>query len=158
MYRSDQARGSATAVLLLAAAAFVLRWHVASAAGLSRDEALVANIIERPWAELVPTLRHDGNFPLFYALLKLWRAALGPSEAALELLPVLLGALLVPLAALFARKAFGSSAAVLAAALLTALSTPLVYYSSLLRIYSLLMLLGLASTLAFLLLHTGRAT
>ncbi|MGE5603900.1 MAG: glycosyltransferase family 39 protein [Nitrososphaerales archaeon] len=91
--------------------------------------------------------------PLYYAFLQYW-IQLGQSESILRLSSALFGVLAIPAAFLLARSLKGTGVA-RSAAWLVALAPLLVWYSQEFRGYSMLVFLGLLSSLAFvrLLLH-----
>jgi uncharacterized membrane protein len=82
-------------------------------ASLWLDEAWVANSILSPsWKEMLyysGWLQHTP--PLFLALARLLTKVLGPSEAALRVLPVLAGLMAIPVLAIALRKLFSPAAA-----------------------------------------------
>src|SRR2546421_12853339 len=53
------------------------------------DEGLSVGISHRPLADIPGVLRQDGSPPLYYALLHLWMAVFGESEAATRALSLL---------------------------------------------------------------------
>jgi len=102
------------------------------------DELATIYFIRLPWPILLGPIAHaEPNPPGFYVLMKLLRPVIGESEFGQRLPSALAGvAALLPLF-LFARKAFGVSAALLAA-LLLAVTTEHVHYSQEARNYALL--------------------
>lgn len=134
-------------VAALTVVAFVLRCLPALRSGMYNDEAQLLGILRLGgWPEILRFLRlHESHPPLFYALVAAWQGVFGPGDAAAILLPVLLGAALVPLAYVAARD-MGSAKGAVAAAALVAVCPALVEHSTYLRPYSLLPLLGLASS------------
>lgn len=132
--------------------AFALRVYRLDAQSLWSDEGLsvyrarltlgenVSNIIVVP--PNVPT--QDTNPPLYFVLLSAVRAVAGESEYALRFLSVVAGTLLVALMWTAGRR-WVSAQVGWWAAILTALSPFLVWYSQELRMYSLEALLSVAS-------------
>jgi hypothetical protein len=148
--RTGRLRRAATVGIPLAlatCAGLILRSIRAAGSGLFRDEALCLFVADSPTvADLFGFLRfHESHPPLFYLMLRLWRAAFGPSAAAAQALSVLLGTALVPVAYLVGARMFSRRAGLIAAALVAAWPS-LVYYSAVVRPYSLLPLLGLVSS------------
>jgi mannosyltransferase len=132
---------------LAACAALAIRIIKAAGSGLWRDEGLFLFVADCPTiGDVIDFLRfHESHPPLFYLLMRLWRAVFGPSLAAAEALPVVLGVAQVPVAYMVGARMFSRRAGVIAA-VLVAVCPSLIYYSTLVRPYSLLPLLGLAST------------
>lgn len=94
---------------------------------------------------LLEMTARDIHPAFYYVLLKVWVALVGPTPVAVRLLSVFAGTLAVPLIFLLGRRTLGPAPAMMAA-LLLALSPFHVYYSQEVRMYGLVMLLGLAST------------
>ncbi len=112
------------------------------------DEGAFLNVIAAPsWRGMFGFLgQHESHPPLFYVTMRAWSAFVS-GDRALLLLPILIGAAIVPLmysagSRLFDRRV-GAIAAVLAA-----LSPSLVEHASQLRPYGLLTLLALLSTVS----------
>ncbi|GAB4424938.1 MAG: hypothetical protein Kow0031_04190 [Anaerolineae bacterium] len=131
-------------ILLLAAG---LRFYCLNCQSLWADEGNSAVLVQAGFAEIAQRTAFDIHPPLYYWLLKLWVTLFGSGEAALRSLSALLGVGLVALTWDIGRRLF-SSALGLVAALVTALSPLLVYYSQEARMY---MLLAFLSTLTVLL-------
>jgi mannosyltransferase len=112
------------------------------------DEAITTGIASHPLSEIPGVLRHDGSPPLFYVLLHFWMVAFGPSESATHALPLLFALLTIPVGMWAAWSLFGRRAGVMAAVLF-AFSTFLTQYAQETRMYSLMGLLGLLATAAF---------
>ena len=106
------------------------------------DEGLSVGIADRPLADIPAALRLDGSPPLYYALLHVWMAVFGSTEAATHALSLLFAVLAVPAAWWAARGLFGPTAG-LAAALLAATNPFLTHYAQETRMYALVALLGL---------------
>jgi 4-amino-4-deoxy-L-arabinose transferase-like glycosyltransferase len=134
-------------LILLVCAGLVVRILRASSSGLWRDEALFLFVVDSPSvARMLEFLRlHESHPPLFYLLMRLWRSLFGRSPETAQMLPVLLGLAQIPAAYLVGTRMFSRRAGRIAA-VLVAFSPALVYYSVLVRPYSLLPLLGLIST------------
>jgi uncharacterized membrane protein len=104
------------------------------------DESFSHWFSSRPLMELWTTVPlYETHPPLYYTILKAWRAAFGDSEAALRALSALAGTLTIPLVYILGRQAAGPLAGVLAAAMF-ALSPTHIYHSQEARPYALLVL------------------
>lgn len=116
------------------------------------DEALSIEIARLPLPEVYAALRQDGAPPLYYLLLKVWMAAFGTGTTAVRLLSVLLtvGALL--LAYRVGRQLGGVAGGRAAVIVLGALPWTMRFGSET-RMYTLVVLLVLAGTLALLAVH-----
>jgi mannosyltransferase len=112
------------------------------------DEAITTGIASHPLSEIPGVLRHDGSPPLFYVLLHFWISAFGASESATHALPLLFALLTIPVALWAGWSLIGKRAGVMAAVLF-AFSSFLTEYSQETRMYSLMGLLGLIATAAF---------
>jgi hypothetical protein len=124
------------------------------------DEALTATILKRDFAGMLDGVHDTQLTPhAYYVLAWLWAKVFGTGEVGLRALSALAGTALVPLAYAIGRAAATRRAGVVLAAL-AATSPLLVWYSQEARPYSLLLLLGGLSLLAFLRLlrdgHDGR--
>lgn len=144
---------------MLTVAALAIRWRLATQSGLWRDEGLFLFIVRMPTiGDMLRWLvRHESHPPLFYLLIRGWRAIVGPSTSATLALPVLFGILLVPVVYLAALRSLTRTTAVVAA-VFVALSPPLAEYSASVRPYSLLALLCCISTLLLWMALTGGST
>ncbi len=130
------------AALIALAALLRLTWL--GRESLWYDEVVVARISQAPLGEILSGRAGDlGNPPGFFALARLWRLAVGGSEAALRLLPALIGIASVALFYGFAREVLSRRAGRLATAFI-ALSPVHLYLSQELRMYSLLFLVTVA--------------
>jgi hypothetical protein len=140
------------AVLLLAASALALVLRLQqSHASMVFDEYASMFFSRRSWGELWGWwMLRETNPPLFYSLLKAWRAVTPQSQAALRLLPLLISLAQMALLARLAGRTYGAFAAVLCV-LLLAVSPSDIYQSEYLRAYG---LAKLAVTVSFVgLLH-----
>ena len=133
--------------LLVALGVFIATrlWHLA-ATPLSYDEIFSIDTVQHDWSGLFAFVRQDMvHPPLFYILLKLWRAVGGESVSWLRLFPALTAILaIIPLLRLY-RELQLRVAEVGSALVLTAANAYLIYYSQSLRMYSLFFLLSLCS-------------
>ncbi len=118
---------------------------------LDSDEVFSVTTARHGWGALLPAIANDlVHPPLWYVLLKLWRAIGGESLVWMRLLPAALSiAALVPLFALFRTLELSFTARVLTLGL-AAVNGYQVYHARYLRMYALLFLLGLLSLEAFL--------
>jgi uncharacterized membrane protein len=110
------------------------------------DEALSVNIARLPLGDIPDALRHDGHPPLYYLALHGWMELFGEGDAAVRALSGLFGLGLFPLMWVAGRRLAGRAGA-WAAVLVLALSPYAIRYSTETRMYSLVMLLGLAAWL-----------
>jgi mannosyltransferase len=112
------------------------------------DEALSVGISSHSLSSIPTVLRHDGSPPLYYLVLHVWMSVFGSSESATHALSLLFGLLTVPAGAWAAWSLFGRWAAVIAGVLF-ALNPFLTAYSQETRMYTLMTLLGLLASTAF---------
>jgi uncharacterized membrane protein len=112
------------------------------------DEGLSVGISSHPLTDIPGLLRQDGSPPLYYLVLRLWMLVFGTSEEAVRALSLLFALVTIPVAFWSADGLFGRRAA-WGAAVLTATSSYLVYYSREARMYTLLVLLVLVCVTAF---------
>src|SRR5215210_3760214 len=108
-------------------------------AGFWIDEGLSVGIADRPLADIPGVLRLDGSPPLYYMLLNVWMELFGRSESATHALALVCAVLAVP-AAWWAARAFGTTAAWVAA-LLMATNPFVTQYAQETRMYALVVLL-----------------
>ena len=111
------------------------------------DEAMSLQVTQAGPAAWLSGAAEAYHPPLYYAFLHYW-IQLGQSEGILRSSSALFGVLAIPSAYLLARNLAGRGVA-LSTAWLVALSPLLVWYSQEFRSYSLLVFLGLLSSLAF---------
>jgi len=135
------------AVLLLAAFALALVLRLQqSHASMVFDEYASMFFSRRSWGELWGWwMLRETNPPLFYSLLKAWRAVTPQDQVALRLLPLLLSLAQIALLARLVGRTYGAFAAVLCV-LLLAVSPSDIYQSEYLRAYG---LAKLAVTVSF---------
>jgi hypothetical protein len=127
--------------------AFALRAQVALHSGLWADEGSFLQVIRAPsWNAMIEFLRyHESHPPLFYAVMRLWSYVAGENDTALLILPVLIGAAIVPALFVVASALYSRRAAIIAASL-GVISALLVENSTQLRPYGVLALLALISS------------
>lgn len=139
------AGGALVGVLALAAA---LRFARLGQHSAWMDEAFTLWVIRFPWQDIPRLLRlADSHPPLFYLLMKAWAGVAGTSDLAARIPSAFLGCLCVPLAYALARRVSAKSVSLLTA-LLVSISPYQVMASQEARMYALLAVLALASTLA----------
>ena len=119
-------------------------------AGFSYDEIVVAGIAGLRWQSILPVLR-AGEFhpPLYYLLARAWGGIAGTGEAALRFPSVCCGVLAVALTYALMRRFFPAPVSLLGA-FLVGVSSLHIMVSQEARMYALLGVLVLASTLALL--------
>jgi 4-amino-4-deoxy-L-arabinose transferase-like glycosyltransferase len=145
MFSSSRvSRGLLFLVLLLG---FVLRFYKIDAQSLWYDEGNSARIAERSIQLIVEGSAGDIHPPLYYILLKIWRAIFGDGETALRAFSTLCGVLTVLFAYLIGRDLFNTRVGLIAS-FLVAVSPFAVYYSQEVRMYALLALCASVSTWA----------
>ena len=145
------------ALTALTLAAFALRIWRLDAKGLGYDEAATAIMARAPIADII-SFHWEAAFehlPLWVLLMRGWSLLAGQSEFSLRFLPAYAGALTVPLSwALLRRIAPEKTAWRLLTTVLIATSPVLTLYAQEARMYSLVVLLAVASTyLATRLIH-----
>jgi len=141
-------RVPAIAVAGLVAAAAVLRFAWLGRNSLWYDETFTALVSSLAWPKLLEFIRlTDTHPPLYYALIKVWTAAAGTSEAALRFPSACFGAAVVGATYALARRVTTVPVSVFAA-LFVALAPIDVMSSQDARMYALLELLAVGSTWA----------
>jgi mannosyltransferase len=126
-------------------------------AGYWIDEAISVGIASYDLGDIPGALRKDGSPPLYYLLLHGWMRVAGTGEAATRALSLVFALLAVPVAWWTGRAVFDRRAAAVAAA--AAATCPfLTHYAQETRMYSLVALLSLLASAAFVqaLLHGRR--
>jgi hypothetical protein len=129
----------AVALLVLTAASVALRTGALDA-GFWIDEAIAVGIASHEPGEIPALLRQDGSPPLYYLLLHGWMALVGDGEAAARSLSLVFAAAAVP-AAWWAGGRW--------AAVIVAVCPFLAYYAQEARMYTLVAVLSLVATAAF---------
>jgi mannosyltransferase len=112
------------------------------------DEGLSVGISSHALVNIPHVLRHDGSPPLYYLMLHVWMSVFGSSETSTHTLSLIFGLLCIPVGTWAAWNLFGRWAAVIALVLF-ALNPFITAYSQETRMYSLMALLGLLATFAF---------
>jgi uncharacterized membrane protein len=140
-----------TVLFILIVALFIgaRLWQLTSF-GLFGDETFTINVATSSWSELIDKVRADiVHPPLFYILLKVWILIGGRSEFWVKLLPCLTSiAAIIPFY-LLCREIRMKPAAINLALAIMAVNAYLVYHAQDLRMYSLVMMLTLASMWLF---------
>lgn len=126
-----------------------LRFYRLDAQSFWNDEGNSASLSARPVELIVEGTASDIHPPLYYLLLHGWRQLVGESEFGLRAFSAFAGVLLVGgTFALGYRLSAGWTLSALLAALAAALNPALIYYSQEVRMYELLALLAVLSTLS----------
>lgn len=113
------------------------------------DEGLSVGIADRPLLEIPGVLRQDGSPPFYYLLLHGWLRLAGDGEVATHLLSLIFALLCIPAAGWALWAPFGVRAA-WTGAVLASLNPFLTSYAQETRMYSLVVLLGLVASGAYL--------
>ena len=137
----------AGAVLGLLLVSLVLR-TLSLGDSLWMDEGLSIGISSQPFFEIPTVLRQDGSPPLYYMLLSLWTSVIGSGPGETQGLSVVVSLLLVPAALWAGWTLFGRRAGLIGAAL-AAVNPFVTTYAQETRMYSLMVLLSLIVTAAF---------
>ena len=118
-------------------------------ASLWMDEGLSIGIASQPLLHIPHVLRQDGSPPLYYMMLSVWMKAFGIGPARTQALSVAIALLAIPGALWAGWSLFGRRAGYIAAAL-AAVNPFLTAFAQETRMYSLMLLLSLLTTAAFL--------
>ncbi|HYP47500.1 MAG TPA: glycosyltransferase family 39 protein [Thermoleophilaceae bacterium] len=113
------------------------------------DEGLSIGIASQPLFDIPGVLRLDGSPPLYYMLLSVWMSAFGDGPADTQALSVAIALLAVPVGLWAGWSLFDRRAGLICAAL-CAVNPVLTAYAQETRMYSLMLVLSLAMTAAFL--------
>jgi 4-amino-4-deoxy-L-arabinose transferase-like glycosyltransferase len=122
------------------------------------DEGLSVGISSHSLTSIPGVLRHDGSPPLYYLLLHIWMSLFGSSESQTHGLSLLIALLSIPAGMWTAWSLFGRRAGLIAGVLF-ALNPFITAYAEETRMYTLMTLLGLLATAAFIhaFVHRRRA-
>lgn len=131
--------------VLITLLGFLLRIYHAARLWLWGDEAWGLYLIRRGFWQLTLETALDHHPPLYHQLTYMWSLFAGRSELALRLFSIFAGVLSIPLAYQVGRRLSGRAVG-LAGALLVAIAPFSVHYSQEARMYSLAILLSLASS------------
>lgn len=118
-------------------------------ASLWMDEGLSIGIASQPLMDIPGVLRQDGSPPLYYMLLHVWMDLIGNGPGETQGLSVAISLLAVPGGLWAGWSLFGRRAGLICAAL-AAVNPFLTAYAQETRMYSLMVVLSLLSTAAFL--------
>jgi len=125
------------------------RIYFASRPEIGRDDAISADIAALPFLAMLKFVTwNDPNMSLYYVLLHFWSAIAGNSPLALRILSILFSVAAVPTIYLLGCRLFNQSVGLTAAFLLAANATA-VDYAQIIRSYSLVILLVIASSFFF---------
>jgi mannosyltransferase len=135
-----------TAILLLSSA---LRFSRIDAQSFWNDEGNSARLSERSIPLIIEGTASDIHPPLYYLMLHGWRSLTGDSELSLRMLSAFLGLILVAATYALGRRLLGPGSKPIAviASLIVAVNPALVYYSQETRMYELMALLAVLSSL-----------
>jgi mannosyltransferase len=136
------------ALLLTVLLGTFLRLYHISAQSLGADDTWSVWVSKLSLHGIVQTTAADVHPPLYYFLLHYWMAYFGTSELAVKLLSVVFGVLAIIVVYSLGRQLFDERAGLVAAFIL-AVSSFNIRYSQEVRMYSLLVLLGLLSMYFF---------
>jgi len=112
------------------------------------DEGISVGIASHPLSQIPELLRNDGSPPLYYALLRLWTSVFGTSEAATHLLSLAFALAVLPVA-FWAGVTLRSRRTGWVAVALVAVSPFMGDYVNETRMYTLVVLLSLATSALF---------
>lgn len=150
-------KSSGLLLLALSLIAFALRVPGLSQQSLWRDEVDAIVFSSGSLPELVQALARPGhNGPLYFVILRGWRALTGDTEFALRFFSAAWGVLLVPLVYALARRLGLNRRVGLTAALLATTAPYLVWYSQEAKMYTLLAALVAGAMVAYLTAMQGR--
>jgi len=124
-------------------------------ASLWMDEGLSIGIASQPFFDIPEVLRQDGSPPLYYLMLHVWMDALGRGPADTQGLSVAISLLAVPGGLWAGWSLFGRRAGLICAAL-GATNPFLTFYAQETRMYSLMVVLSLLTSAAFLHVYVYR--
>ncbi len=129
--------------------AIVTRLYFASWPEVGLDDAISADIAALPFVAMLKfVIWNDANMVLYYVLLHFWSAMFGNSPLALRMLSILFSVAAVPAIYFLGCRLFSPSVGLMAAFLL-ATSATAVDYAQIIRSYSLVILLVIASSFFF---------
>ena len=138
----------AAALLFLLAVSTFLRTE-SLGESLWMDEGLSIGIASQPLFDIPGVLRVDGSPPLYYMLLSVWMDVFGDGPAETQALSVLVALIAVPGGMWAGWSLFGRRAGLICAAL-CAVNPFLTGYAQETRMYSMMLVLSLLATAAFL--------
>jgi uncharacterized membrane protein len=132
--------------VLGAAAAIVIAGTVIRFAALSTslwfDESVTVKDVNGSFAQMLHrVVNHEASPPFYFVCLWIWRQLVGDTAVDLRALSALAGSITIVLAFSVARRSIGARAGLILAALV-AISPALVYYSTEMRMYGVLVLIA----------------
>ncbi len=137
------------AVAAIAAVAAALRFDGIGHQGFWFDEANTAQLVQLSPGKMLGLIpQSESTPPLYYCVAWVWARVFGHGEAGLRSLSAVAGVLVVPVAYAVGARLMSRGAGLIVAAL-TACNPLLIWYSQEARSYSMLVLLGALSLLAF---------
>ena len=132
-----------TALGILILIGFLVRAVSLDAQSLWRDEVDALRFATAPLADMLDNFTRPGwNGPLYYVLLRGWIALTGTSGYAMRFFSLLFGVVCIPMIYVLGRRLFGARAGLVSAALMTT-SPYIVWYSQEVKMYTLVLALGL---------------
>jgi uncharacterized membrane protein len=112
------------------------------------DEAITVGIASHPLSAIPGIMRMDGSPPLFYMLLHVWISIFGDTETDTHVLSILISVVTVPISYWGARVIFDKRTALFSSTLF-ATNAFLIAYSTETRMYALMVLFGLLTTVGY---------
>lgn len=147
--REERSRWELLLLALIIAVGAYLRFHMLGVRSLWPAECFSVLVARQPWPQFLHTMWWgEGNMAFYYTLLRGW-LVFGDSEAWLQSLSAVFGVLTIPAVYALGRRFLGRGAGLIAAALIAVHSFH-IEHSEQLRSYSLVTLLVVFSTFAFL--------
>ncbi|MGZ4883597.1 MAG: glycosyltransferase family 39 protein, partial [Halobacteriota archaeon] len=143
------------ALLVIVLLGTFLRVYNLGAHSLGTDDTWSVWIAPQDISSILRYTAADVHPPLYYVVLHFWTAYLGTSELTLKLLSIIFGVAAIPVLYLVGRELFDTRAGLLAAFLL-AVSSFNIRYAQEVRMYSLLVFLGVLSMYFFIRLTRHR--
>ena len=156
--RADSRLGGVTGVVLFVGALMLFSlWLRTRALGASlwMDEGLSIGIASQPFFDIPGILRQDGSPPLYYLMLHVWMDVVGRGPADTQGMSVAVALLAIPGGLWAGWTLFGRRAGFICA-LLAATNPFLTFYAQETRMYSLMVVLSLVTTAAFLHVYVYR--
>jgi uncharacterized membrane protein len=134
----------------------VLRIYRLTFVTLWYDEYLTLNTIQLPWKQvLLGNYQRELNPPLYFLVLKLWTTLIGESELSIRMLSIGISMVSIVLAILIVRKLGADWRVQLGISVILAFHPLYLYFSTEVRMYSLLILFSLLSFYTYLAYNTN---
>ncbi|MBA3437749.1 MAG: glycosyltransferase family 39 protein [Thermoleophilaceae bacterium] len=156
--RADSLRTGAAGIVLVVGGLLLLSLWLRTrglGASLWMDEGLSIGIASQPFFDIPGVLRQDGSPPLYYLMLNVWMNVVGRGPADTQGLSVAISLLAVPGGLWAGWTLFGRRAGLICAAL-GATNPFLTLYAQETRMYSLMVVLSLLTSAAFLHVYVYR--